>query len=457
VSRQPLAGNRLARPALAKLRGDRGLRQVDVAGELDFSAAFLGNLERRDCRAAPDHQGKLAAFYGVSINDLFEPLGEVGYQLLPRKGEWCLASEAERVLGVTGEGLRFLVEKGVILRRGGETRYQYRWPTLLELVPEGSLKLSEVRDLTGLTMDQLWYRRRRRSGRLRTFQPWPGAAYRVRREDVEALERELDDEQKRKQRRRPRTGRAPTATVIEAARKRIDAAVAELDQRKSTLGLQNNEEAARILNVDVSTIAYYRDVGLLDGVLLEANGHKEWGYTADALRRCVVDFARGLPPIDQRGPGQTKLGKRGVHLVEQNVVNQGIGRGLFEEGDPEAAAALQRMRGRRQKILATDARVTEAARSGGKNKGRKEAQRALALAQEAVAARPKLTQRGVCDYVVVKLFGPDAICLPDGRRRPAIDADYRRYRARVKRYLDRAFRDEGVPPELSHLFKRELP
>lgn len=467
MSRQPLAGNRLADPHLRQARQERGWSTQFVAEQVGVSRQFLGNVERRDCRAAADLQTKLARLYSLNVDQLFEPLASVGYTLPPRRGEWALASEAERILGLTGEGLRFLIDKGIIERRGGSSRYQFHWPTLLQLVPDGTLTVSQIAEFdfvleSGLSRDQLLRRLRGRR-----FRPWPGAAYRVLPADVEALRRELEaspyhsEEGLKRLRESQRAyvntpaGQRRQAKLIADFIVRRRAAIAECERHKQEHGLLDREDVAERLNVDPNTVSYYSAVGLIDSELHVINGFPFQLYSEHAVRRHRVEFARGLPPMNQRGPDQTKLGVRGRALNEQAYVNELLGKRLLQSGSPAEEAARGRTRHRRKKILAVDARRTVAASSGGKKKGGKAAFEALELAREAIQKKPTLSKRGVMDYVAVKLYGPTAIMLPSGARRPAADADYQMYRVRVKRRLERACRDEGVPPELAHLFKAQ--
>src|SRR5262249_24393079 len=117
----PLKGNRWALSALRDARQDRGWSAEEAARRVRevtggaLSRGYLGDLERRKCRAAPDHQDALARVYELTVDDLFEAPADVGYSLPPERDGWMLQSAAEAILDMTGEGVR----QSPLERRGG--------------------------------------------------------------------------------------------------------------------------------------------------------------------------------------------------------------------------------------------------------------------------------------------------------------------------------------------------
>jgi len=462
VGRKPLAGNRFARPALRRTRKDRGLSLESAASAVGISRVFLGNIERRDCRAATEHQERLSELYECTIDDLFEPQADVGYALPPAKGEWCLASEAERILDMTGEALRELVARGVLTRRGGESRYQFHRPTLLALVPEGTRKLSDLPALTGLTVHQLTHRRQ--TGALPAFRPWPGAPYRVLPENVARLIEQCA--------KRPTHSQAGLERLRTSQRAYIKTPAGRRRQKKHTerftaqqkrihdeylrlkqeLGLLDDDEIATMLDVTAATVRYYTRTGLIESETHTIEGRPFLLFKPEAVRKHRLEFARGLRPPGVRGPDDANLGVRGSHLNEEHVIKEARGKGLITPGSPEEEEVRKRVRRRRKTILPIATRITAAASSGGARKGHKGALEALEHAKTAIAKRPTLSKRGVYDYVAIQLYGADTVFLETGARRDAQDPVYQRCRKRVGRRLSRAFHDEGVPPELRHLF-----
>jgi transcriptional regulator with XRE-family HTH domain len=332
-----LAGNRWALEALRERRLELGLSLEKVAEEIGISRVFLGNLERKDCRAAPEYQAALATFYGRSVNDLFESPASVNYKLPPRRGEWGLESEAARILGLTGQGVSDLVKKGIIERRGGRSRYRYHCPTLEALVPPGSLTIPELAERTGLSKDQLY--RRRRRGQLTTFQPWPGAALCVLAEDAESFEEQLAAPPAKQrfsaealarlsatQRAYIRTpaGQRRQGQLIERFKQARKDARREIERLKREEALLETEEVAIRLSVSTMAVSDYAASGWLHPRRVRINGFLFLLYEERDLdafeRRWALHLRDGRPS------------RSGLSwLDEDTVVNWHRSRGLLEK------------------------------------------------------------------------------------------------------------------------------
>lgn len=62
---------------LRQIRRRAGLRVVDVCYRLDLSTRAVYSWEQGKTSPDADHLGRLAALFGVSIDDLFEPTPEL--------------------------------------------------------------------------------------------------------------------------------------------------------------------------------------------------------------------------------------------------------------------------------------------------------------------------------------------------------------------------------------------
>ena len=255
MPRESLDGNRWARPALRERRKALGLTLNVAAERAGMSTAFLGDLERPRCRTPRRFQVPLAILYRCTVDDLFAPEEPVKVKLQPRSGDWGLASEAARILGVSKQHLNALVANRVVQRDDGRGRRSYHLPTLMELVPPGSLTLADLREKSAgrLTMNQI--RRARLNGRLATFQPWPGSSYRVR--DTEAERFLADALREPATNSQPKVQRRPRPDVAEHLRERHAAAAADARQRKEQDGLLDVRDVAERLGVAVGTVHQY--------------------------------------------------------------------------------------------------------------------------------------------------------------------------------------------------------
>jgi DNA-binding XRE family transcriptional regulator len=471
--------NRWPLPALRELRLKAGVPLAEAARQAGISRQFLGDLERRRCRCPAAPQSRLAKLFGVGVDDLFEAC-DVGYEPLPpiREG-WCLASEAERILGLSGEGVCMLVKSGVISRRGGRSRYQFDVNALLILVPEGSLTTKELAERlrvnTGLEVSTGFLAGERYARRLTAFQPWPGAHWRVSVENAEAYEVLLVARRRKRGEHLTPEGRARLSEGLRARQQtgggaerlgRHIAAFSAWRKRvhEERLRLMANEDlldpedAAHELGVSSSTVKYYVNVDLLDAREVVIEGVTFVLFTREMLREHRRRFSNGLPAREAQGKLRDKLGIRGAHLVEENRLKELSGKGLIRT--PSDEAEVKRRAAARRKAILPLADFEW----GRHEKGRRAGAGALEIALEIVALRPDVNRSKFERTLVLTLWkddrrgwsdaqrGPNPLFDESGNRRPGTDPVWRAARARALRALGRGARDAGgTPRELTSL------